>query len=72
MRAFVPDPLPPVPPLRLDSQFQTTLEATGTAVGRPDAIGASLPDPSLSTNSHVRKEAVPSARIEGMRLLPTL
>ena len=72
MRAFVPDPLPPVPPLRLDSQLQTPLEATGTAVGGADGIGTSLPDPSLSTNSHVRKEAARSARIEGMRLLPTL
>lgn len=67
VRAFVPDPLPPVPPLRLDGRLQTALEAASIAIGRLDAIATLLPDASLFSYSCVRKEAVLSSRIEGMR-----
>lgn len=65
VRAFVPDPLPPVPPLRLDGRLQTWLEAASVAIGRLDAIGTSLPNTSLFIYSYVRKEAVLSSQIEG-------
>lgn len=67
VRAFVPDPLPPVPPLRVDGRLQTSLEAASIAIGRLDAIGTLLPDPSLFSYGYVRKEAVLSSRIEGMQ-----
>ena len=65
VRAFVPDPLPPVPPLQLGGRLQTSLEAASIAVGRLDAIGTLLPNPSLFIYSYVRKEAVLSSQIEG-------
>ena len=65
VRAFVPDPLPPVPPLRLGGRLQTSLEAASIAVGRLDAVGTLLPNPSLFIYSYVRKEAVLSSQIEG-------
>ena len=65
VRAFVPDPLPPVPPLQLGGRLQTSLEAASIAVGRLDAIGTLLPNPRLFIYSYVRKEAVLSSQIEG-------
>jgi len=47
VRAFVPSPLPPDPPLVLDGTLQTRLEAAGHAVGRLDVISTLLPDPTL-------------------------
>ena len=72
VRAFVPDPLRPVPPLQFGGRLQILLEAASIAVGRLDAIGTLLPNPSLFIYSYARKEAVLSARIERPRLLPTL
>lgn len=65
VRAFVPAPLPPDPPLLPDGPLQQTLEAATLALGRLDAISALLPDEALVLYSYVRKEAVLSSRIEG-------
>ena len=46
MRAFVPPPLPPQPPVRL-AQLQTPLDQANQALGRPDGLASILPDPSL-------------------------
>jgi Fic family protein len=63
-RAFVPPPLPPDPPLRLDS-LQLLLEQANHALGRLDGLASLLPDPSLFIYAYVRKEAVLSSQIEG-------
>ena len=63
--AFIPDPLPPVPPLVLDSSLQQTLEAATLALGRLDALSALLPDTATFLYVYVRKEAVLSSQIEG-------
>lgn len=63
--AFVPDPLPPVPPLSLDGGLQRTLEAAVLGLGRLDGVSSLLPDKSLFLYSSVRKEAVLSSQIEG-------
>ena len=47
VRAFVPAPLPPVPPLTLEGALQPTLEAAVLAVGRLDGVSALLPDRTL-------------------------
>jgi Fic family protein len=64
VRAFIPPPLPPVPPVRMDG-LQRALEQASQALGRLDGMAAVLPDPSLFLYSYVRKEAVLSSQIEG-------
>ncbi len=64
VRAFVPAPLPPRPPLALDD-LQQDLEAAVLAVGRLDGVAALLPDKTLFLYAYVRKEAVLSSQIEG-------
>ena len=65
VRAFLPDPLPPMPPLIMDGARQALLERSLLALGRLDAISALLPDPRLLLYAYVRKEAVLSSQIEG-------
>ncbi len=65
VRAFVPAPLPPVPPLLLDGQLHRLLENATLAVGRLDAVSSLLPDKALFLYGYVRKEAVLSSQIEG-------
>ena len=65
VRAFIPDPLPPAPPLDLDGPLQQTLEAAVLALGRLDGVSALLPDKALFLYAYVRKEAVLSSQIEG-------
>lgn len=64
-RAFVPKPLPPDPPLRVEAETQRLLERACFAVGRLDGIGRLLPGPDELLYSYVRKEAVLSSQIEG-------
>ena len=65
VEAFVPAPLPPSPPLRLDGALQQSLEAAVLALGRLDGIATHLPDRALFLYAYVRKEAVLSSQIEG-------
>lgn len=65
VRAFVPDPLPPVPPLDLAGPRQRLLERATLALGRLDSVSALLPDPQLFLYAYVRREAVLSSQIEG-------
>lgn len=64
VRAFLPNPLPPDPPIRM-GEIQQTLESAALALGRLDAISALLPNPMLFLYHHVRKEALLSSQIEG-------
>ena len=65
VRAFVPNALPPVPPIELTGKRQQLLERANLACGRLDAITALLPDASVFLYSYVRQEAVLSSQIEG-------
>ncbi len=65
VRAFVPAPLPPNPPLDLGGTRQTLLERATLALGRLDSISLLLPDPRLFLYAYVRREAVLSSQIEG-------
>lgn len=64
VRAFVPPPLPPVPPLRFDGLFGL-LEEANRALGRLDGVTSILPDTPLFLCMYVRKEALLSSQIEG-------
>jgi Fic family protein len=64
-RAFVPDPLPPVPPIKVDSALQETMDQALLALGRLDSVSSLLPDTSIFLYMYVRKEAVLSSQIEG-------
>ena len=65
VRAFVPLPLPPQPPLVLEGSLQQLLEAAVLALGRLDGVSTLLPDEALFLYAYVRKEAVLSSQIEG-------
>lgn len=65
IRAFVPDPLPPEPPIVLDGARQLLLERALLALGRLDSLATLLPDTHLFLYAYVRKEAVLSSLIEG-------
>jgi len=65
VRAFVPDPLPPAPPLALDGARQRLLERALLACGRLDGVTAMLTNSGLLLYAYVRREAVLSSQIEG-------
>jgi len=65
LRAFIPAPLPPAPPIALAGGLEGLLEAAVLAVGRLDGVSTLLPDKGLFLYAYVRKEAVLSSQIEG-------
>jgi Fic family protein len=64
-RAFIPNPLPPVPEIVMDSEMWNLLSQADRALGRLDGATDALPDPDLFVFMYVRKEAVLSSQIEG-------
>ena len=64
-RAFVPAPLPPQPPVRLEGELHALLSGADRALGRLDGSVQTLPNPDLFVLMYVRKEAVLSSQIEG-------
>lgn len=65
VRAFVPHPLPPEPPLVWDANLQTLSQRAMLAVGRLDGLTTLLPDVGQFLYTYVRKEALLSSQIEG-------
>ncbi len=68
VQAFVPNPLPPVPPISWGPALLAAQQRAALALGRLDGVTALLPDPALFLYSYVRKEAVLSSQIEGTQL----
>lgn len=64
VKAFVPPPLPPDPPVRL-AMIQRQLDQANQSLGRLDGLASLLPNLSLFIYAYVRKEAVLSSQIEG-------
>jgi Fic family protein len=64
-KAFIPEPLPPEPPVALDDRMHTALSKADRALGRLDGSIETLPHPDLFLSMFVRKEAVLSSQIEG-------
>ncbi len=63
--AFIPNALPPVPALELNTEHFDRLERANRALGKLDGLSRFLPDVSLFVYWYVRKEAVLSSQIEG-------
>src|SRR2546430_4983260 len=64
-KAFFPNPLPPDPPIQLDSEMILLLSQAAMALGRLDGMSATLPNVDLFVAMYVNKEAVLSSQIEG-------
>ncbi|MFO7716195.1 Fic family protein [Desulfosarcina sp.] len=63
--AFIPAPLPPVPPVVIDAEMMRLLSDADRALGRLDGVTTILPNPDLFVAMYVRQEAVFSSQIEG-------
>lgn len=64
VRAYVPRPLPPTPPLDV-TKLLGLIERANQALGRLDGMTSVLPAPDLFVYMYVRKEALLSSQIEG-------
>src|SRR5712691_557178 len=64
-RAFVPEPLPPSPPIYVGSTLLHVLSRADQALGRLDGVIETMPNPDLFVAMYVRREAVLSSQIEG-------
>lgn len=64
-RAFVPNPLPPDPPLAFSSELMGLLSEADRKLGRLDGVTQVLPNPDLFVSMYVKKEALLSSQIEG-------
>jgi len=64
VRAFIPPPVPPDPPLDLAPRA-ALLDRANQSLGRLDGISAILPSASLFLYLYLQKEALLSAQIEG-------
>jgi len=65
VRAFVPAPLPPEPPLLIEGALQALHDRALLACGRLDGVSALLPARELFLYAYVRREALLSSQIEG-------
>ena len=65
-QAFIPAPLPPEPPLDI-ARLSPLVERAAAALGTLNGISSFLPDAALFRSMFVRKEAVLSSQIEGIR-----
>ncbi len=65
VRAFVPDPLPPEPPIGWNHDLAHLFDRANVSLGRLDGVASTLPDTHLFLYTYVRREAVLSSQIEG-------
>jgi len=64
-KAFIPQALPPKPPVQMDAAMWDLLSRADRALGRLEGSTSTLPNPDLFVFMYVRKEAVLSSQIEG-------
>ena len=60
-KAFIPNPLPPVPEILMEQEIWNLLSQADRALGRLDGTTDALPNPDLFVFMYVRKEAVLSS-----------
>lgn len=64
-KAFIPKPLPPKPPLKIEGDLQNLLSTADMALARLDGMAEILPNMDLFIAAYVKKEALLSSQIEG-------
>jgi Fic family protein len=64
-RSFIPEQLPPKPPIAFDARRAALLSRADQALGRLDGVIQTMPNPDLFVAMYVRTEAVLSSQIEG-------
>jgi len=64
-RAFIPNVLPPDPPIQYDGELRSLLSEADRALAKLDGITTVLPNPELFVAMYVKKEALLSSQIEG-------
>jgi len=64
-KAYVPEALPPNPPIVLSDELVTLLSSADRKLGRLDGVTQVLPNPDLFVAMFVNKEALISSQIEG-------
>lgn len=64
-RAFIPEALPPEPPVQITNELQQLLSEADRTLGRLDGSIQILPDADMFVYMYVRNEAVLSSQIEG-------
>jgi len=63
--AFIPAPLPPDPPVKIDPDMALLLSKAATALERLNGSTTNLPNPDLFVAMYVKEEALLSSQIEG-------
>ena len=64
VKAYIPAPLPPDPPVDL-GRLHGRIDRADRAIGRLDGLSSLVPDTNLLLYAYIRKEAVLSSQIEG-------
>ena len=64
-KSFVPNPLPPVPPIELSEDIVGLLVKANSQLAVLESIAARIPNVELFISMYVRKEALMSSQIEG-------
>jgi Fic family protein len=64
VKAYIPRPLPPAPPIEL-GRLHGHIDRANRAIGRLDGLTIAIPNSNLLLYTYVRKEAVLSSQIEG-------
>lgn len=64
-KSFVPNPLPPNPPVELNNTLVKTLVEANSSLAVLESISSRIPSMKLFVSMYVRKEALMSSQIEG-------
>src|SRR5215475_10496184 len=64
-KAFIPNALPPDPPIKMDDELLQLHSQADIALGRLSGTSEILPNPDLFVAMYIHKEAVLSSQIEG-------
>ena len=64
-QSFIPSPLPPEPPIEIDSEMLSLAVEAGRRLAALDVISKNIPNIELFVSMYVRKEALMSSQIEG-------